>query len=199
MRSALANHEVPLRLHVKTTKSVEAARLAFDGGTGPITVSTLVEAEHFFDHGFTDVLYAVGLAPAKLPRAEALVRRGCALTVAVDNLQAARALREFCATRGLRIPALVEIDTDGHRAGLCPEAAVLLEVARELEAPGGSLLAGVMTHAGNSYTSTSTEEIRSWAERERSLVGEAAERLRDAGFPCPSVSVGSTPTALFAR
>ena len=33
---------------------------------GGITVSTLGEAEHFFAHGITDILYAVGIAPAKL-------------------------------------------------------------------------------------------------------------------------------------
>jgi D-serine deaminase-like pyridoxal phosphate-dependent protein len=36
------------------------------------------------------------------------------------------------------------------------------------------------------------------AEQERSGAVRAAERLRDAGFPSPVVSVGSTPTATFA-
>jgi D-serine deaminase-like pyridoxal phosphate-dependent protein len=199
LQRALLPHRVTLRPHVKTVKSVEAVRLAFDGGTGPITVSTLAEADHFFAHGFTDVLYAVGIAPVKLPRAAALVRRGCALKVVLDSVEAAAALRDYCQRHDVRIPACIEIDTDEHRAGVPAEAPRLLEVARALDGPAGSLLHGVMTHAGSSYHSRSPEEIRDWARRERAGVVTAAARLRDAGIACPVVSVGSTPTALFAE
>ena len=41
--------------------------------------------------------------------------------------------------------------------------------------------------------------MRAWARRERAGMLTAAGRLRDAGFPCPVVSVGSTPTALFGE
>ena len=76
LSSTLAGRGVALRPHVKTVKNVDVVRMAFAGGHGPITASTLAEAEHFFEAGFTDILYAVGLAPVKLPRIEALVRRG---------------------------------------------------------------------------------------------------------------------------
>jgi D-serine deaminase-like pyridoxal phosphate-dependent protein len=85
MHQTLSPHRVVMRPHVKTVKNAEIVRKVFGGGTGPITVSTLAEAEHFFEDGFTDVLYAVGVAPVKLQRAEALVRRGCALKVILDS------------------------------------------------------------------------------------------------------------------
>ena len=75
----------PLRPHVKTAKSVDVARMVFDGGTGPITVSTLREAEAFADEGFTDIVYAVGIAPSKLDRVLALRRRGVDLVVLLDG------------------------------------------------------------------------------------------------------------------
>jgi D-serine deaminase-like pyridoxal phosphate-dependent protein len=56
-----------------------------------------------------------------------------------------------------------------------------------------------MTHAGGSYLCTSVEAIREVAEQERAGAVRAAMRLRHAGFACPIVSVGSTPTATFAR
>ncbi|ONI90914.1 hypothetical protein ALI22I_10795 [Saccharothrix sp. ALI-22-I] len=68
LRAHLDALGAPLRPHVKTAKSVDVARLVFDGGTGPITVSTLREAEAFADDGFTDIVYAVGIAPSKLDR-----------------------------------------------------------------------------------------------------------------------------------
>ena len=76
MRERLAALGVPLRPHVKTAKSIDVVRLAVDGEPGGITVSTLKEAEHFLDHGFTDILYAVGIEPHKLPRVPGLRRRG---------------------------------------------------------------------------------------------------------------------------
>ena len=56
-----------------------------------------------------------------------------------------------------------------------------------------------MTHAGSSYHCVGTEAIRAMAEQERLAVVTAAGALRAAGLPCPAVSVGSTPTALFAQ
>ena len=57
---------VRLRPHVKTAKCVEVARRQLAAGAHGITVSTLKEAEVFFDAGFTDILYAVCIAPSKL-------------------------------------------------------------------------------------------------------------------------------------
>ncbi|HWH22671.1 MAG TPA: alanine racemase, partial [Allosphingosinicella sp.] len=57
----------------------------------------------------------------------------------------------------------------------------------------------VMTHGGGSYNATGDEALAGHAELERSGAVRAAETLRAAGLACPTVSVGSTPTALFAR
>ena len=83
---------VRLRPHVKTTKCIEVARRQRDAGASGITVSTLKEAEQFFAAGFTDVLYAVCIPPAKLDRALALRHQGCALTILVDSMPAASAV-----------------------------------------------------------------------------------------------------------
>ena len=63
-RRRLAGTGVTLRPHMKTGKCIAVARAVFGGGVGPITVSTLSEAEHFAAAGFDDILYAVGIAPA---------------------------------------------------------------------------------------------------------------------------------------
>lgn len=195
MRERLGAAGVTLRPHVKTAKAQEAARIACGGAPGPITVSTLKEAEWFFARGFRDILYAVGIAPNKLARAAALRRAGCELGVILDSVEAARALASFAKAEAVALPVLVEIDTDGHRAGVKPEAPELLAIAGEL----GGALAGVMAHAGNSYTSRSAEEIRRWARLEREGTLHAARRLRAAGHAAAVVSVGSTPTALFGE
>lgn len=189
---------VTLRPHVKTHKSIEVGRRTCGGGAGPITVSTLREAEVFADAGFRDIVYAVGIAPAKLERVAALRRRGVELCVILDSVDQAAAVAEMSHRTGDRIPALVEIDADGHRAGLIPEDPGIIEIARALEERGAAMR-GVMVHAGESYNCATPDALAAAAENERAAVVVAAERLRAAGLPCPVVSVGSTPTAHFAR
>jgi D-serine deaminase-like pyridoxal phosphate-dependent protein len=104
-------------------------------------------------------------------------------------------LVEASAKAGVRIPALIEIDSDGHRAGVVPGDDKLIEIAAAL----GEGLRGVMTHAGDSYNCDTTEAIRGVAEREREAVVASAAMLRRAGAACPVVSIGSTPTATFAE
>jgi D-serine deaminase-like pyridoxal phosphate-dependent protein len=184
---------VRFRPHVKTAKCLAVARRQRDAGARGITVSTLKEAEQFFADGFDDILYAVCIAPAKLPQVQALRERGCRLTVLVDSVAAAQAV----VAGAHRFDVMIEVDTDGHRAGVPPESPLLLAVARTLH-EGGAVLQGVMTHAGESYQCNTPAALAGMAEQERSRCVRAAVRLREAGLPCPEVSVGSTPTALSA-
>ena len=227
MRTRLGGLGVSFRPHLKTCKSIDVARRHFDldsaladdlsgapagnlarvparnpaglHGTGPVTVSTLKEADYFFSHGFTDILYAVGIAPHKLKHVADLRARGCDLKIILDNLDAATSVAAFTASGGgtahRPIPTLIEIDSDGHRAGVHPDSDDLITIGRAL----GASLAGVMTHAGDSYNCTSVDAIRAIAEQERARTVRAAERLRAAGLACPIVSVGSTPTATYAE
>jgi D-serine deaminase-like pyridoxal phosphate-dependent protein len=198
MQSRMDALGVVLRPHVKTSKCMEVVRRQLEAGARGITVSTLKEAEEFFDAGIGDILYAVCIDPAKLPRALALRRRGCDLKLVTDSVAGAEAIARFGQAQGGAFEAWIEIDVDGHRAGIPPEGEALLPAARALH-EGGVRLGGVMAHAGGSYGCDTPEALRAAAEQERAGTVRAAERLRQAGLPCPVVSVGSTPTALSAR
>ena len=189
---------VRFRPHAKTAKSPAVNRAQIAAGAQGITVSTLKEAEQFFADGVTDILYAVGMAPHKLPQALALLRQGCALQIVTDNVAAAHAIAAFGRAQDAVFDVLIEVDTDGHRSGIQPEEDALIAVGRALH-DGGMRLAGVMTHAGGSYDLSTSEALTAMAEQERARCVRAAERLRAAGLPCAVVSVGSTPTALSAR
>ena len=186
-----------LRLHVKTAKCLEVTRMVA-GDSGPITVSTLKEAEVFASHGYRDILYGVAFAPGKLDRALKIVSSGVKLTVVLDSLESARLLAAAMKGKAETLAVLVEIDCDGHRAGLKPGNPEIVEIARAL-AGSGADVAGVMTHAGGSYDCRSIAAIRAVAEKERAAVVEAATALRAAGFAAPVVSVGSTPTATYGE
>lgn len=199
MRSRVEAHGVPLRPHLKTAKSVEVARRLMATPQGPCTVSTLREAEGFAEAGVTDILYAVSIAPGKLERVLRLRRRGVDLSIIVDDLPQARAVAAASLESGDRIPVLIEIDADGHRGGAPPDDPERIVAVGRALAAGGAALRGVLAHAGSSYACGSEAALRAVAEVERSGATRAAEILRAAGLPCPVVSVGSTPTALFAE
>src|SRR5262245_14772643 len=199
MHTRLKRLGVTPRPHMKTAKCIEVARLALDGEGGAITVSTLGEAEYFFRHGITDIVYAVGIAPGKLDAAADLIRRGAKLTLILDNAPAAQAVAAHDTTLGLKIPVLVEIDSDGARAGVAPDSAALVEIGKLLDESAGAELRGVLTHAGASYHCTGIAAIRAMAEQERRSAVNAAKALRAAGMQAPVVSVGSTPTMTFAE
>lgn len=195
MRRKVQALGVALRPHVKTSKSVDVLRVLDPSSDRSITVSTLAEARYFFSHGVQNILYAVGIAPVKLPDVADLIRSGCKLQLILDTLEAAEAVYAFSAHEGIPLEVLIEIDSDGHRAGVAPSDPVLIEIGRRL----GPALSGVMTHAGASYDCRTRDEFEAMAEQERSLTVEAAQRLEAAGLHCAIVSVGSTPTVHYAR
>jgi D-serine deaminase-like pyridoxal phosphate-dependent protein len=90
--------------------------------------------------------------------------------------------------------ALIEVDCGEHRGGRGPHDPLLTELAARL----GRSLGGVMTHAGHSYAGRSAADMQTIAQEECRSAVRAAQRLREAGFACPVVSIGSSPTALHA-
>jgi len=197
LHGRLAGTGVRYRAHLKTAKSAEVARLQMETPAGPAMVSTLREAEVFADAGVTDITYGVGIAPDKLPRVEALRRRGVDIAVILDSVGQAEAVAA-ASTPELPLAALIEVDCDGHRSGVKPDDAGLLTAIAAALAPRAELR-GVMTHGGESYAARGQAALEAAAEGERLAVVGAAAILRAAGHACPVVSAGSTPTFMSAR
>ncbi|APO66360.1 alanine racemase domain-containing protein [Rhizobium gallicum] len=190
---------VVLRPHMKTAKSIDVARQVFPREPGPITVSTIAEAEYFASHGFRDITYAVGMSPASAIRAMELCRRtGVDLKLLLDTVEQADALADVRKATGVTPSIFIELDCDDHRGGVKPDDSRLLEVANRVVAAGANLV-GVLAHAGESYSLSTPDALVKAAENERSATVRAAEILRAHGHACPIVSLGSTPTAHFAE
>jgi len=179
---------IGLRPHIKTHKCVELGRRQLAHGARAITVSTLDEAEVFAAAGFEDILWAFPLEPHHVPRARRVAER-TRLGVVVDDLDTARALRETGLTGWLKV------DCGYHRAGVDPDSAYALDVARALAGSGGSF-GGIVSHSGHAYKTKNRREAAAVAEEERSVMAAFAERLRAAGIEVPAVSVGSTPAMM---
>lgn len=195
----IKNLGVNLRPHGKTAKNIDVIKMALQGQDGGITVSTLKEAEYYFSHGISDIVYAVGIAPVKLDRIAGLIKKGANITLILDSIEQVK----FVAAKGqqysLTIPVLIELDCDEQRSGVSLDDSLLLDIGHVLNNTQGVMLSGVLTHGGASYQCQSIADIRFVAQKERDMAVMCSEILRKNGLPCPIVSVGSTPTAIFAE
>jgi len=198
MHTHLLGLGVSLRPHLKTCKSMPVAKMMQAAGASCFTVSTLAEARYFHAHGIDDLLYAVGIAPGKLTQCAELMQAGCDLSITLDNVAAAKAVAAAAREFSVRYRVLLEVDCDGERAGFAPDTKTLIEAARILD-QAGCEVTGVMTHAGGSYHCQDSDCLRQAADNERDMTVAAAGFLRAHGFAVPVISVGSTPTAVFAR
>jgi len=184
---------VALRPHFKTHKSVAIARRQIGAGAVGMTVAKLDEAAALIDGGVTDILLANEIVTApKLARAIDLARRS-RLILAVDCVEGARTLSDAASAAGISMRVSIEVECGLLRCGVAPTAAAPLALA--IAGLPGLVLEGVFTHAGNSYASTSREQVEAAAIAEAGAVRDAAEAIRSVGLDVPVVSAGSTPTA----
>lgn len=185
-----------LRPHVKTHKCIEVARLQTAGHGGGITVSTLAEARAFAAHGFRDITYAVPIEPGKFPAVLELVASGVRLALITDDADVPGPLAEAARRAGVTLELFIKVDCGYHRCGVDPKGNALVELAQRIGERSSLRFAGILTHAGHSYHARGAEAISAVARAERDVMCAAAARLRTAGIEVPTVSVGSTPTAV---
>lgn len=195
MREKARASGVSFRPHVKTHKSVEIGRMQHGGAAGPITVSTLAEAEAFARDGARDITYAMPIAPEKLPRVESLAARVDRLSILVDSQRALRAIEEFGSSRGTTFDVFLKVDCGYHRAGVDPENPDSVRLAMALARSESVRFQGLVTHAGHSYSARDVEEIRRIAAEEAGSLTRFAMLLESEGLPGARRSIGSTPTA----
>ena len=108
-----------LRVHTKTHKTPEIARMQIGAGAKGICCQKLGEAEVMVNAGLEDVfiLYNI-IGPAKLERLTRLIRRDrAAIAVAADSAAVAEGLSRRAALDGCTIRTIVEMDTGLGRCG----------------------------------------------------------------------------------
>jgi len=199
-RELAAENNILLRPHLKTSKSLDVAAMANRGAKSGVTVSTLKEAEYFAAEGYTDIMYAVGVTPNKFSHVKRIAdRHKEAVLLITDNVAVARAAASFAEAEQCPMQFLVELDCGESRGGIALDNPELLEIARIFNECPSISFKGVMTHAGHSYASDDKERIAEIAEAERKTVVEAAARLAEINIQSDIISVGSTPTFLFAK
>jgi D-serine deaminase-like pyridoxal phosphate-dependent protein len=189
MREKARASGVAFRPHAKTHKTIEVARMQHGGAIGPLTVSTLAEAEFYADAGFRDITYAVPIAPDKLERAAALGRRIDRLHILIDSAEALRGIEEH----GGPFHVWLKVDCGYHRAGVDPSSWDSVQLATAIAQSPAATLEGLLTHAGHSYHARNVDEIRRLAADERGAVTKFRSLLPEE-LQNIVRSIGSTPT-----
>ncbi|HEY0591102.1 MAG TPA: alanine racemase [Thermoanaerobaculia bacterium] len=191
MRAKAAASGVGFRPHVKTHKTLEGARLQLGAPRGPITVSTLAEAEFYAAAGFDDITYAVPIDPGKLDRAAALGRT-IRLNLLLDHPAGLAAMEAFASSHRLRFPVFLKVDSGARRAGVDPSSGESVAFARRLKESPAVDLRGLLTHAGHSYAARSRAEIEPVAAGEAGVLTSFRDAIGDRSL---RRSIGATPTA----
>ena len=188
-----------LRPHVKTPKSIEIAKIALDNQEGPITVSTLNEAEYFANAGFKDILYAVCVIPKKLNRLNFIQQKySCMIRMVIDSVFVAQEILNYSKLHNANFEILIEIDCGEGRSGLFHQDQKIRDISRVFAENDQTNLIGVLTHAGHSYSTKDKNEILSISNIERAEALASIKNFSNFNKMSPVISVGSTPTMFLA-
>ena len=171
--------DIGLRVHTKTHKTPQIARLQVDAGAVGIVCQKLGEAEAMADAGMEDILIPYNIVGRpKLERLGWLVRSEKAtLTLAADSLATVEGIAQQAEKEACTVRIVVELDTGSGRCGVqSPQEA--LELAQRIDSLPGLEFMGVMTYPSS--------------ERAQPFMDEVRDLLNGTGLPLHMVSGGGT-------
>jgi len=168
---------IPLRVHTKTHKVPEIAKLQIAAGSQGITCQKLGEAEVMVDAGIDNILVPYNIVGTpKLKRLTALVQHAKVI-VALDSKETATGISEQASADGCVVPVIVELDTGSGRCGVqSPQDAQRL--AQQIMKMSGIDFQGVMTYPSN--------------VRAKPFIEETLDLLSSDGIPVNIISGGGT-------
>jgi D-serine deaminase-like pyridoxal phosphate-dependent protein len=187
---------VNLRPHIKTHKTPQIARLQIAAGAIGITCAKVGEAEVMIEQaGVDDVLLAYPtIGEHKYRRIVELLERA-RIIVAVDSLDAANAISRSMRTYDRMLDVSIEVNTGQNRSGV-RAGDLAVQFALDVSRLPNLRIAGIMTHEGQ-VNGLPPDEIEAGALAAGREMVEVAERIRSHGIDVPTVSVGSTPAAIY--
>ncbi len=195
MADRARNHNVRLRPHFKTHQSRQIARWFREAGISCITVSSLKMAEYFAADGWDDITVAFPVNTLEHERINRLAQR-IRLNLLVAGTEGALLL-----SQKLKFPAgiWIKIDVGSRRTGVLPgDRGTIDEILRTVEASEEMSFRGFLTHAGQSYSCRSRDEILRVHRESVALLAGLAADYRSA-YPRLEISTGDTPTCSVAE
>lgn len=179
--------------HIKTHKMAEVIALQLEAGITRFKCATIAEAEVAAGAGAAEVVLAYPLVGPNIARFVALTQAFPAVKLYAigDDAEPVRLLGEAAAAQGLRVPLLVDVDMGQHRTGVALE---------KLEAcyTAWAKLPGIEVCGMHCYDGHRHESSRAVRDAATAAVDGQIEhirtRLEAAGWPCPVMIYGGTPS-----
>lgn len=166
-------HDIALRPHAKSHKSVEICRRQIAAGAVGICCATLGEAEIMAAGGVAKITITSPVAgEAKIGRLAALNAGTSGLIAVSDHPDNVDALNLAAEAENAPLRLLVDLDIGHHRTGAATVDAAV-DLARRIEAASHLEFAGVQAYGGH------LQHIPDFSAR-TAAAGEASQRLRDA-------------------
>jgi D-serine deaminase-like pyridoxal phosphate-dependent protein len=194
MAARASAQNVALRPHAKTHKIAEIARMQLAAGAIGLTVAKLSEAEAFAAAGIL-TSYMIAQPFVGAPKSEWLLDLAQKTEVLVcgDNLETARAIGAAATARGVVVDFILIIDTGYGRFGIVWQHGA--EAVEGIIGIRGLRFRGVRSHAGHVYSAGDAGARDQVVREEIDRIRNVAEAVRNRGYSCEIVSVGSTPAA----
>jgi D-serine deaminase-like pyridoxal phosphate-dependent protein len=190
MQAYADQHQLQLRPHTKTHKSVHVGREQMRRGAAGLTCATPHEAT-VMQQASDDLLVAYPLVGhAKLDRLFS-VRDDVALRVQLDNAEAIDQLYAAAVRHDRAVAVTVEFDAGMHRVGV-PSLDDAIALAHMVRANPPLEFSGIAFYPGHIREPVTSQDAS--LERLRHKVAEAVQAFTEAGMPPGIVSGGSTPT-----
>lgn len=190
---------VALRPHLKTCKSVEVARILLGSDWSSAAVSTLTEAQTFFDAGIRNLRYTSPFAPDKVGAIAPAIRAGCHVEVLCDDPQVINAISARTEAEDITMSVVLEVDVDGYRGGICADSDGFRAALNTLLQRPAVRFGGLYAYAGGTYNLADSEARANLIEKHRVTLIETEAALRQAGIDVPVVGIGSSPALETAR
>jgi D-serine deaminase-like pyridoxal phosphate-dependent protein len=191
MADYASRHNLALRPHFKTNKSLFMARLQLEAGAIGFSCAKAGEAETLGTLGRDILLAYPAFDEARSTRLARLAHE-MPIRVAVDSTLAIDRLAQAARSAGSTIGILIDIDVGFHRTGV-QTVEQASRLAAHAASSNGTRLDGIMVYPGHIGAPLSEQPPRLAAVQE--ILHDALERFHAAGLPTPIVSGGSTPTA----
>jgi len=181
-----AAHNLRLRPHTKTHKSILIGKQQLAMGAAGLTVAKVGEAEVMLGSEPRDLLVAYPVVGESKLRRLAAVAAITRVTVALDSVFVAQQLSQVAEATGAKFGVLTEVDVGLGRVGVGPGDA--LDLTRAIAALPGLEWRGIAFYPGH-IKDQNPEKL---AELSRTI-GQIVAQFKAAGFDSEIVSGGSTP------
>lgn len=184
-------HDINVRPHTKTHKSLRMARLQIESGCHGLTAAKVGEAVTM-SAASPNILVAYPAIDPHRTRRLAELARDVSVTVALDGITGVEGLAAAAKEAGSVLKILVDLDIGFRRTGVQSPAASL-ELAQQVTRHKSLQLDGIFFYPGHVWLSVAEQPPE--LARINGLLGEAIDLWKKSGLQAPTVSGGSTPTA----